>query len=121
MLESVALPNRRGYPRARPRELAGDKGYSTVAIRAWCQRHHVHAVIPERRDQVAQRAHRRGRKPRFEPATYRRRNIIERVVGWLKHLRRLAMRAEKLASHFRAMVALALTVRYASRYLSDTT
>jgi hypothetical protein len=42
-------------------------------------------------------------------------------VGWLKHLRRIATQAEKLARHFAAMVTIALVARYAARYLSDTT
>jgi transposase len=50
-----------------------------------------------------------------------RRHIIERAVGWLKRLGRLATRAEKLATPFAAMITIALVARYATRYLSDTT
>jgi hypothetical protein len=32
-------------------------------------------------------------------------------VGWFKHARRLATRVEKLATHDRALLALALSVR----------
>jgi transposase len=77
-------------------------------------------VIPERRDQRERRAHRRGRKPDFDPQAYRGRNIVERVVGWIKQSRRVAFRAEKSATHYAGMVTLALIVRTA-RYLSDTT
>jgi hypothetical protein len=55
LLESVSLSGR-----SRPRSLAGDKGYSTRAIRAWCRRHHMKAIIPERVDQIEQRSHRPG-------------------------------------------------------------
>lgn len=80
----------------------------------------VDAVIPERRDQIQQRSHRCGRKPHFDPAVYRARNIVERVIGWLKRLRRIAARAEKLAVRYSAMIALALIARTAN-LLSDAT
>lgn len=120
-MERLAIRSPHGPPKRRPRRVVGDKGYSTRSIRAWCRRHRVRAVIPERTDQQAQRQRRPGRRPRFDREAYRRRNIIERAVGWLKHLRRLATRAEKLATHFAAMVTIALVARYAARYLSDTT
>jgi transposase len=119
LLERLALrrPGRR--PR-RPAAVAGDKGYSTAAIRAWCRAHHVRAVIPERADQRERRAHRPGRKPRFDREAYRGRNIVERVIGWLKNLRRIACRAEKLAVRYAGMVTLALIARTATG-LSDVT
>lgn len=116
LLDSVQVGGTGGAPRQRPAALAGDKGYSTRAIRAWCHAHQVQKVIPERSDQVRARAHRRGRKPRFDRA----RNIVERVIGWLKRLRRIAARAEKLAVRYSAMVSLALIARTAN-LLSDTT
>ena len=48
------------------------------------------------------------------------RNIVERVIGWLENLRRIACRAEKLAVRYAGMVVLALIARTA-RHLSDTT
>lgn len=116
LLESVAIGRR-----SRPRSLAGDKGYSTRAIRAWCRRHHLKAVIPERVDQLEQRRDRHHRSLAFDSSMYRRRNVIERTVGWMKHLRRIATRSEKLALNFEAMVTVALIARYATVYLSDTT
>lgn len=120
VMEAIRIPSGHGPAKRRPHAVAGDKGYSTRVIRAWCRRHHVRAVIAERDDQREQRRHRPGRKPQFDRAAYRRRNIVERAIGWLKELRRLATRAEKLATHFAAMVTIALISRYADRYLSDT-
>jgi transposase len=60
-------------------------------------------VIPTRKDQRP--------NSRFDRATYRRRNIIARVVGWRKEHRRLATRVEKLAVTFLAMVKLAMMQR----------
>lgn len=103
-----------------PHAVAGDRGYATRAIRAWCRAHHVCVVIPERRDQLRHRAHRPGRKPVLDAALYRARNIVERVIGWLKRLRRIASRAEKLAVRYAGMISLALIARTAN-LLSDTT
>jgi transposase len=116
LLESVHIGRRR-----RPRHLAGDRAYATVAMRQWGQQHHVQLSIPERVDHVRHRRRYRLPAPAFDPAAYRGRNVIERAVGWFKHARRLASRAEKLATHYRALLALALSIRYANCYLSDTT
>jgi len=120
LMESVSVPSGHGRPRKRPRRLAGDKGYSTRAIRAWCSKHNVRAVIPERRDQIEQRKRRPGRKPAFDREQYRRRNIVERAVGWLKNQRRIATRSEKRAVHYESMITIALVARYATK-LPDTT
>ena len=70
------------------------------------------------------RRRRRGRPPLFCALTYRERNVIERLVGWLNpklqrsrscpslEYRRLATRFEKLASSLLAMVKLAFIRRY---------
>ena len=44
-------------------------------------------------------------------SSYRRRNIVERLVGWLKENRRLATHYEKLAVNFLAIVKLAMFQR----------
>jgi transposase len=115
-LETVHISHRH-----RPRHLAGDRADATLAVRQWGQRHHVRLSIPERVDHVRHRRRFGLSAPAFNRAAYRGRNIIERAVGWLKQARRLATRAEKLAVHYEALVALALSVRYAARYLSDST
>jgi transposase len=38
---------------------------------------------------------------------YRERNVVERLVGWLKEYRRIATRYDKLASSYLAFVQLA--------------
>ena len=60
-------------------------------------------MIPTRQDQ--------RRAPSFDRPTYRRRNVVERCIGWLKGRRRLATRFEKLAENFLAMVKLAMLER----------
>ena len=99
VMGQVRVPRPKGRPRRRPRKLAGDKGYSYRRIRRYLRRRGIKAVIPTRKDQK--------RLPGFDKATYRRRNVVERCIGWLKDRRRLATRFEKLAENFLAMVKLA--------------
>jgi len=104
LLSRVRLPRARpGRRRTRPAALAGDKGYSFSTVRHDLRARGIRAVIPTRSNQRAN-AH-------FDRATYRERNIIERLVGWLKESRRLATRYEKLAVNFLAMVKLAMIQR----------
>jgi transposase len=100
-----------GRPRRRPRRLAGDKGYSYPWIRRWLRRRGIGAVIPTRKDQPPARD--------FARPTYRRRNVVERLVNWLKERRRLATRFEKLAENFLAMVKLGMLERLLKALLPD--
>src|SRR5262245_62421828 len=89
-----------GRSRHRPKQLAGDKGYSYSLVRDWLRNHRINAVIPLRNDQ---RKWPKALQPAFDKQTYRKRNIIERCVGWLKECRRLATRFEKTALNFLGM------------------
>jgi transposase len=120
VLDAVRIPRpRSGRPRRRPAALAGDKGYSYPTIRRWLRRHGVRAVIPERADQIRQRAHRPGRKPQFDRGAYRRRSAIECTVGALKEARAVATRYEKLAIHYLALVQISM-IRFLVRRLERT-
>lgn len=55
-LEAVRLRGGKGRPRTRPKKLAGDKGYSFPAVRAYLRRRGILPVIPTRKDQRANRA-----------------------------------------------------------------
>jgi transposase len=93
------LRRRRGQGRW-PDHLAGDKGYSYPRIRRWCRRRRIGTVIPTRKDQP--------REAGFDKARYRRRNIIERVIGWYKEYRALGTRHEKLAVNYVALWLVAM-------------
>lgn len=116
VLNAVRIPQRVGPPRRRPRRLAGDKGYAYRRVRAWLRSRRIRAVIPHA-------PHQEGKIPPsgFDPETYRRRNIIERCVGWLKEWRRIGTRFEKLAVNFMGMLKLAVISRYFKMQLSDGT
>jgi transposase len=105
-----------GRPRQRPAVVVGDRGYSYARVRAWLRRRGIRAIIPERRDQSA---HRHGRPPAFDLAAYRRRNVVERCVGWLKECRLIATRFEKLAVHYAAQLTLAMIHRILRHNFAD--
>ena len=48
----------------------------------------------------------------FDAATYRDRNIIERLIGWLKENRRVFSRFEKTAMNYVGMIKMAFIHRY---------
>jgi transposase len=103
VLESVHLRQARPGPRRRrPSRLAGDKAYSSGRNRRYLHSRGIASVIPRREDEG-------GRRPGFDRDAYRRRNIIERGIGWLKESRRVATRYEKHAVNYVAMVKLAAT------------
>jgi transposase len=91
-----------------PHQWAGDKGYSSPALRRWLERHHIGAVIPSRKTHP--------REDAFDRATYRRRNLIERVVGGYKECRALGTRYEKLAVNYVALWVVALIDKLVRKY-----
>ena len=89
--------------RRRPGHGVGDKGYSYPFVRRLLRARRIVPVIPTRSDQEPD--------PAFDADAYRGRNVIERLVGWLKERRRLCTRFEKLAASYLAMVKLAFIER----------
>jgi len=69
-------------------------------------------VIPTRKDQP--------REANFDKATYKRRNIIERVVGWYKECGRLGTRYDKLAINYVAMWLVAIMEKALVRAFCQT-
>jgi transposase len=123
VLNAMRVPHhigRPGRPRQRPDALAADRGYSFRRIRHWLRAHKIVAVIPERRDQITWRKRHGYAAPSFDRAAYRRRNVIERCVGWLKEARRVATRYEKLAVHYLVVLKLAMIEKYLQVYLANT-
>jgi transposase len=82
-----------------PDAVAGDKAYSTIAIRNWLTSHEIAAVIPYRDNESGPQE--------YDREAYRERPIIERTINQLKHYRRIATRYEKLAAIYLAMVTIA--------------
>ena len=111
LMDHVLLSRHRGRP-FWPRKMAGDKGYSYPEVRGWLERHKIQAVIPTRKDQT--------QDPNFNKTIYRRRNLIERVVGWFKECRALGTRYEKLAVSYLALWVVAMIDKLLNRRLPDS-
>ena len=85
-----------GHPRSYPNKFAGDKGDSNQRIRLWLYNRGVEDIIPTRKGET--------RDSYFNKKAYKKRNVVERCIGWLKEFRRIATRYEKLAVHYLGMV-----------------
>lgn len=99
--------------RRHPRRLAGDKGYSSDAIRDGLVACGIRPLIPMRdNEHVKDRAACERRWGVFDELAYKGRNVIERAAGRLKEFRRIATRYDKLAESYIAMVSIAVVVLY---------
>lgn len=94
-----------GRPRTRPAAVAGDKAYSSRANRAYLRRRGIKAVIPEKKDQAANRkkkVHRGGRPVTHDTDLYKDRNTVERMINKLKAWRGIATRYDKTPGSYDA-------------------
>ena len=115
-MEHVHLPGTRGRLRKRCRYIVADMGYDSDPLRRYCDRHRTKPIIARHK---MQRKPRPGAPRGFDKPRYRERNIIERCFGWIKELRRVCTRYDKLASSFKAMVCLACIDRCLRANFSD--
>lgn len=89
-----------------PAALAGDKGYRAAWVDELLLELGIDPVIPSKADED-----REARPVAFDKQAYRRRNIVERVIGWLKESRRVFSRFEKTAINYAGMIRVAF-IRY---------
>ena len=101
------LVDAEGEPVAWPVAMAGDKGYRADWIDDYLIRLGINPVIPSKVDED-----RNARPVVFDRVAYRDRNIIERLIGWLKECRRIFSRFEKTAKNFAGMIRMAFIQRY---------
>lgn len=87
-----------------PAAVAGDKGYSTAAIRTWLAEREIEVVIPKRENEMGPKE--------YDRKAYRERPIVERTINRLKRYRRIATRYEKLAASYLAMVTIACILEW---------
>ena len=90
-----------------PVALAGDKGYRADWIDAYLLALGIEPVIPSKANED-----RNTRAVTFDRESYRGRNIVERLIGWLKECRRIFSRFEKTAKNFGGMIKMAFIQRY---------
>ena len=88
--------------KAQTLRLIADKGYDSMLFIETMKGKGVTCVIPPRIHLRIQR--------KYCKAIYKQRNKIERFFSKLKHFKRIAMRAEKLANNFMGMLQLACAV-----------
>ena len=96
-----------GQPIAWPVALAGDKGYRANWIDEYLLALGIVPVIPSKENED-----RAARPVTFDKQAYRARNIVERLIGWLKEYRRIFSRFEKTAKNFAGMIRMAFIHRY---------
>jgi len=85
---------------------AGDKGYRADWIDQYLLELGIRPVIPSKANEE-----RDARPVAFDKDAYRERNIVERLIGWLKESRRVLCRFEKTAINFAGMIRLAFIRR----------
>ncbi len=90
-----------------PIAMAGDKGYRADWIDSYLLALGIEPVIPSKSNEDRDR-----RAVAFDKRVYRQRNIIERLIGWLKECRRIFSRFEKTAKNFGGMIKMAFIQRY---------
>ena len=103
----AALLDEHDEPIAWPVALAGDKGYRADWIDAYLLELEITPVIPSKVNED-----RKARPVAFDRQAYRDRNIVERLIGWLKECRRVFSRFEKSAKNFGGIIRMAFIQRY---------
>jgi transposase len=103
------LTNSEGDPVAWPIALGGDKGYRADWIDKYIIELGIKPVIPSKENEDCD-----ARGVLFDRETYRYRNIVERLIGWLKESRRIFSRFEKSAKNYAGMIKVAFIRQYLS-------
>jgi transposase len=106
----ACLLDEEGERIAWPFALGGDKGYRANWIDKYLLDLGIRPVIPSKENED-----RDARPVEFDREAYRQRNIVERLIGWLKESRRVFSRFEKTAKNFAGMIKLAF-IRQFLRY-----
>jgi len=107
LLEGVNVAGEETDEVLHPVRLAGDKGYRADWIDEYLLNEGITPVIPSKENED-----RDARPVEFDRDAYRERNIIERLIGWLKESRRIFTRFEKTAKNYLGMLKMAFIHRY---------
>lgn len=94
-----------GRPQTRPGVVAADRAYSSRGNRSYLRRRGIKAVIPEKKDQAANRKKkgtRGGRPVSHDADLYKQRNTVERLINKLKAWRDIATRYDKTPDSYLA-------------------
>jgi transposase len=105
VLKKIRVRGPVGRPRTRPDAVAADKAYSSRGNRAHLRQRGIKAVIPEKKDQAANRkkkGSRGGRPVSHDADLYKERNTVERLINRLKAWRGIATRYDKTPESYLA-------------------
>ncbi|MFI1869948.1 IS5 family transposase, partial [Streptomyces jumonjinensis] len=94
-----------GRPRTRPGAVAADKAHSSRGNRAYLRRRRIKTVIPEKKDQAANRKKKGvmgGWPISHDAGLYKERNTVERLINKLKAWRGIATRYDKAPESYLA-------------------
>lgn len=116
LLDQVKVKGKPGRPRQKFEAIAGDKGYDSEPIREDVRKRGSEPVIAHRKDRDGQYP---KRSEGFDKEKYRRRNVVERLIGRLKEFRSIATRYAKLAEGFIGLIRLAFIRIWMKDLLSD--
>ena len=116
LLDAVAIGGKPGRPRRRFEVVAGDKGYDSTAARQAIAERGSTPLIPHRK--LRDGSYPAGSEG-FDKIQYKRRNVVERLIGRIKECRRVATRYDKLAVTFRSFILLAFIRIWLKDHLSD--
>lgn len=103
LLDSVSIRGKPGRPRQRFETVSGDKAYDGAPSREAIRARGSQPLIPSRKRRDG--TYPPG-APAFDKDKYKRRNVVERLIGRLKEFRRVATRYDKLAESFKTFIIL---------------
>lgn len=114
-LQTIRVPQPRGRPKTRLRELVADKAYDSRALRQALRRRGIKPTIPtfERRKRITPK---RGR-PIVVGQSYTQRWKVERCFAWMDNCRRLVVRYERHLHIYWAFCLLAIILWTIDRIL----
>ena len=113
LLDGVSIGGKPGSPRQRFEVVAGDKGYDGEPLRDAIRSRGSQPLIPTRKRRDGSYPE---RSAGFDKQQYKRRNVVERLIGRLKEYRRIATRYDKLAESFKAFIIIGF-IRIWTKYL----
>lgn len=112
-----------GRPRTRPDAVAADKAYSSRGNRTHLCKRRIKAVIPEKKDQAANRKKKGsggGRPVRHGASLYKERNTVERLINKLNARRAIATRYDETPDSYLAGLYLRASMIWAKDLIPTT-
>jgi transposase len=114
-LQTIRVPQRRGRPKTRPKEVVADKAYDSAEFRRHLRQRRIKVTIPTYARRTRKRP-KRGRPIRVGP-NYRHRWKVERCFAWMDNCRRLVVRYDRHLYIYKAFCLFAIILWCVDRLL----